>query len=98
MATWDPSDIPGIYPKMARNSQKKMAKAAKNGQKSPKIAKKGWFCTAKFVQKEKSFAIFFPVYLFSLSEKSNLDTKTLIRDSVYMEIFMKKIATFHNIS
>ena len=92
---------PEVYPtylvstqKWPKNSQKK----GKNGEKIKKIAKKGWFCTAKFAQKEMSFAIFFQCISLACLRRAIWTPKVLSETLFSWRYVWHNIAPFYNIS
>ena len=80
------SQVLAIYPKMGQKKQKK-------GQKRLNVAKKV-ILLVKIRPLENVFYAFSPVHLFCPSERFVLDPKTLIRESVFMEIWPKQNRTF----
>ena len=72
--------------KWPKNSQKKW----QNGQKIGKIAKKRVILHSKICPLEMIFFAFSPTHLLGPSERYVLDPRTLIENSVFMEIWQKQ--------
>ena len=87
MATWGPSNIPGIYPKIAKNRKKK-----------PKIANKWVICTAKFASKEGSSAFLFESIFLACLKRAIWTPKILSETLFLWRYVWNNVAPFHNIS